>query len=187
MNRNINFAGIMLTTWMLVSVSQIRASQMVPLSLDQLAARAQRVIHGKVLSKTCLRDERGEIYTKIDVEVYEVWKGAATNRFVIVQAGGILGEEAMEAVGQQQYQMGEEIVDFLVVNWRGEGVSIAASRGKFTVSENPKTHQKQVLNLFWLEPPKPGGGASLQSVKVAPSPHVIALDDFRLRIKGGVR
>jgi hypothetical protein len=175
---------ILVTAWILGSFSQVQGSQGVPYTVEQLAARADRVIHAKVLSKTCLRNERGEIYTRIEVEVYEVWKGPATNRFVIVQAGGVLGDEAMEAVGQQGYQPGEEIVDCLMLNQRGEGVSIAACRGKFTVMTDPKTGQKRARNLFWqLAPTRVG--AQIVSGHSLPPP--IALEDLQARMTGALK
>jgi hypothetical protein len=175
-----------MAAWIAGAIAQVHASQGVPLTLKQLAARAHQIIHATVVSKTCLRNERGEIYTRIEVDVSEVWKGPSTNRFVLVQAGGVLGEEAMEAVGQQEYQVGEEIVDCLMVNSRGEGVSIGAGRGKFSVSEDLQTRQKRVVNLFWHPPPTTARAAS-QGLGAARAKTVLGLDELRMELVGGAR
>ena len=158
----------LLAAWLVFACAQVPASQVVPLSVEQLAARAQRIVHGKVASKTCLKNERGEIYTRIELDVIEVWKGPATNHFVIVQAGGILGEERVEVVGQVEYRAGEEIVDFLAVNSRGEGVSLGAGQGKFNVLMDEKTGVARAASRFI------GHGAG-----------ALTLENLRTRTTGG--
>ena len=74
------------------ALSPLPAVQMEPLSIEEMARQSALVLHGTVLSKSCQRDPAGRIYTKIEVQVAEVWKGSlATNRFTVVQGGGILG------------------------------------------------------------------------------------------------
>lgn len=114
--------------------------EIVPLSVGQLTAKAQLVLQGTVLSKTCQRDPQGRIFTAIDFQVSEVWKGnLAADRFRIVHGGGVLGQEAMRVVNQAEYRVGEEAVVFLVLNQRGEGVSIGLCQGKFRVWRDPES------------------------------------------------
>ena len=118
----------------LLWVLPLDAVIMVPLSIEDLTAKAQLVAHGTVVSKSCQRDSAGRIYTKIDLRVAEVWKGAMmTNHLILVHGGGILGEERVEVSGQVDYQIGEEVVAFIVLNQRGEGVTLGLSQGKFHV------------------------------------------------------
>jgi hypothetical protein len=156
------------------AVARAGASQGLPWSVEQLAARAQRVIHGRVASVTCLKDGRGAIYTRIELDVIEVWKGPATNHFVIVQSGGILGDERVQVVGQAEYHPGEEIVDFLAVNTRGEGASLGAGAGKFTVWRDGRTGVTRAASLY-LGRGSSGGAES----------SVITIDDLRSRMTGG--
>src|SRR5207247_454414 len=100
----------------------LRAVQMEPLSIERLVQGSTLVRRGAVLSKSCQRDPEGRIYTKVELQVTEVWKGAlATNRFTLVHGGGILGDRKATVSGQVEYGIGEEIVAFLVLNQRGEG------------------------------------------------------------------
>lgn len=127
----------------------VRGSQFIPLSVDELTARSSIVLHGTVVSKTCLRDGEGRIYTRVEVAVSDVWKGnVASNRFTIVQGGGILGEEKVTVSGQVEYRPGEEMVAFLVLNQRGEGVTLGLMQGKFEVHRETTTGAKYARNLF---------------------------------------
>jgi hypothetical protein len=173
--------------WFLGMCPGIRASQSLPFSVEEMAVRADRVIHGKVLSKTYLRGGRGDIYTRLVVQVYEVLKGPSTNQYIIVQSGGTLGDQQMVAVGQAEYVPGEEIVDCLMLNPNGEGVSIGLGRGKFTVTEDPVTHEKRVVNPFYRSgnPPAIRPGAAPAGAK--PAAPIAGLDDLKARIQGALK
>ena len=122
---------------------------MVPIPIEELAKRADLVVWGTVESKSCQRDEKGRIYTKVDLAVKEVWKGRAqTNLLTLVQGGGILGEERVVVSGQTDYAIDEEVVAFLVFNPAGEPVTLGMSQGKFRVWQDKRSGQKCVANPF---------------------------------------
>lgn len=121
---------------------------MFPLSIEQLTAKADLVLHGTVISKTVQRDYAGRIYTTIQLQVAESWKGGPKrNPFAIVQAGGVLGEEVSTVEGQEEFSIGEEVVAFLVANQRGEGVVIGLVQGKFKVATDA-SGEKIAHNVF---------------------------------------
>jgi hypothetical protein len=123
---------------MLSLIPCVHAVTMVPLSIEDLSAKSQLIVHGTVVSKSCQRDPAGRIYTKVDLRVSEVWKGDWTrDQLCVVHGGGILGEERVEVSGQVEYQMGEQVVAFLVFNQRGEGVTLGLAQGKFHVWKDP--------------------------------------------------
>ena len=139
------------------ALSPLPAVQMEPLSIEEMARQSALVLHGTVLSKSCQRDPAGRIYTKIEVQVAEVWKGSlATNRFTVVQGGGILGHQKATVSGQVEYGIGEEVVAFLVINSRGEGVTLGLAQGKFHVSQDENSGERLVHNLFHGEPGSQG-------------------------------
>jgi hypothetical protein len=169
----------LLAACVVATLAQVHGSQVIPLSIDRLAARARVIVHGTVTSKTCLKSEKGEIYTRIELDVLEVWKGPATNHFVIVQAGGILGEERVEVIGQANYRAGEEVVDCLAVNSRGEGVSLGAGQGKFSVWTDEKTGLKRAASMYI------GRGSPGVRNPAGAAPEIITVDDLRTRMTGG--
>ena len=134
-----------------------RAVQMEPLSVEQLARQSALVVHGTVQGKSCQRDPAGRIFTRVELQVVDVWKGApATNRVTVVQGGGILGHQKATVSGQVEYGIGEEVVAFLVINSRGEGVTLGLAQGKFHVSQDENSGERLVHNLFHGEPGSQG-------------------------------
>jgi hypothetical protein len=139
---------LLLPTIFLISLSA-RAVLFQPLPISALASEAEIVIEGKVLSKTSLRDESGRIYTRIELEVAEVWKGSISGSpFHIVQGGGIVGEERSSVSGQVEYKIGENVVAFLARNARGEGVTLGLAQGRFHVWKDANTGAKFAVSPF---------------------------------------
>jgi hypothetical protein len=128
---------------------RVEATQFVPLTIEQLAKKSNLVIHGTVLSKSTQRDPEGRIYTTVELQVMETWKGSITgDRFVLVHGGGVLGNQSSGAIGQESYDVGEEVVAFVVLNNRGQGVTLGLAQGKFHVWLDPESGTKEAHNLF---------------------------------------
>jgi hypothetical protein len=158
-------------TGLFFALNCTQAALMRPLGIDELTRKADLIIRGTVLDKTSLRDEAGRIYTRVNVRVSEVWKGAlpanaAPNSLAIVQSGGTLGDVREEVSGEVQYSVGEEFVVFLVLNQRGEPVTIGLAQGKFHVWRDPQTGEKFVHNPFHGEP-EPAGAGSQDKLRVS--------------------
>jgi molybdopterin-binding protein len=157
-----------------------------PLAVEALAAKAQLILHGTVLSTTVLRDDAGSIYTKINLQVSEVWKGTlATNHFTIVHGGGVLGEITTTATGQVSFDVGEEVVAFLVLNQRGEGVCIGLSQGKFQIWSDPATGEKLARNHFHGR--NPNATNNLQSANIINRLSLAELKQRAQAVQGGAR
>jgi hypothetical protein len=122
---------------------------MQPIPVETLATNADVIVHGRVVSKTVQRDPEGRIYTRVKLEITEVWKGSVKpEEFSIVHGGGRLGDEESRASIQVNYEIGEEVVVMLQLNQRREGVTIGLVQGKFQVATEQKTGQKLVSNPF---------------------------------------
>jgi hypothetical protein len=120
-----------------------------PIAISALADQADIVVEGKVLSKTTLRDESGRIYTRIEIDVADVWKGAIPGSpLEVVHGGGVLGEKRSSVSGQAEFELGESLVVFLARNARGEAVTIGLAQGKFHVWQDEKTGAKFAVNPF---------------------------------------
>jgi hypothetical protein len=116
-------------------VAAAGATQIRPLSIEDLSGRAERIVHGRVLSKSVQRDSEGRIFTRVELTVIEHWRGAAeANRFTIVHAGGVLGERGLVVSGGEEFGIDEEVVVFVTLNGRGEGVCVGMAQGKFKVT-----------------------------------------------------
>jgi hypothetical protein len=155
---------------------------MLPLSIQQLTDKAQLVLHASVTARSVQRDREGRIYTRIELDVAEVWKGDTTLKsFVAVQSGGVLGEESVTVDGQEDFTIGEEVVLFLVLNQRGEGVVIGLAQGKFKVAKDPNG-DKTVHNRFHgLTPGQEKSAAGNEHRERLP------LAALKARVQGGAR
>jgi hypothetical protein len=153
----------LLVTGLFFALNGTQAVLMRPLDIGELTRKADLIVRGAVLDKTSLRDEAGRIYTRVNVRVSEVWKGAlptnaAPNSLAIVQSGGTVGDVREEVSGEVEYNVGEEFVAFLVFNQRGEPVTIGLAQGKFHVWRDPKTGEEFAHNPFHGAPEPAAGG-----------------------------
>jgi hypothetical protein len=166
----------------LLTVPAARATQMFPISIEKLTSKAHVVLHGTVESKSVQRDPEGRIYTRIELAVTEAWKGEVkTNRFTMVQGGGVLGEEVARVSGQEEFLIGEEVVAFLVLNQRGEGVVIGLTQGKFKVAREA-SGEGFVHNVFHGVAP---GRESRGNEKG--NAGKLSLGQLKARVQGGAR
>lgn len=175
-------------TIVLLASQQLRATIMVPLDLGELTGRAELILHGTVTSRMCLKDSEGRIYTKIKFDVSEVWKGAFSNKvFVIVHGGGIVGDERTVVDGEANYEVGEELVAFLRLNQRGEGVSIGLAQGQFHVWKDAGSGEKFVHNLFHGKPKDAESPPQAAFRAAAGKPARLGLMELRQRVDKGAR
>lgn len=134
------------------------------------------------MSKSCQRDDAGRIYTKVELEVTETWKGAASaKKLTVVQGGGTLGEERVVVSGQVAYSLGEDIVAFLRFNARHEAVTVGLAQGKFSVAKDPSNGQLLARNPF--DGSSPRERVNLQTNFAGPAPR-LSLAELRERVKG---
>lgn len=192
MNSESKFRGAMLalvrrliTSLVLLLPLSAPAIVLEPLSVNALSAQADIVLHGVVLSNTCQRDPSGRIYTKVELRVTDIWKGAISGSpFVIVHGGGVLGDRQASVPAQVQYDIGEEVVAFLVRNERGEGVTVGLMQGKFRVWQNAVGGTRYVVNPFHGVPEQFGNRAARQgSTKASAVPAPIRLTDLKRQVQ----
>ncbi|MHB8523134.1 MAG: hypothetical protein ACYDH9_20610 [Limisphaerales bacterium] len=165
-------------------VLPLRATLFVPMSVEQLTEQSQLIVRGTVVSKSCQRDDAGRIFTRIELKVAEAWKGkVGGDRLTVVQGGGVLGDRKVVVVGQVDYRVGEEVVAFLVLNQRGEAVTLGLAQGKFRVWTDPATGRKRAQNLFHGGGEEGRPGAQPQNVTTDAGP--LTLDELKRQVQGG--
>ena len=138
-----------LLTALLAGAALGQAASQVPLSIETLAAKADAVVHGKVVRMSCQRDDEGRIFTKVHLQIIEQVKGRERGAaLVIVQGGGVLGRRIARSPIQPKYKVGTEVVVFAVFNSRGEAVTLGLNQGKFDVVMQPEIGLATVRNPF---------------------------------------
>lgn len=149
----------------------------VPASIEQLAGQARLVVRGIVTAKSCHEDSEARIFTRIELAVKEVWKGAATGAILhIVQSGGVLGNRMTTVSGQANYRLGEEVVVFLDFNERGEAVTLGLSQGKVTVNRPATSDPDQATTASTQV------GQVAKAARVTGSGPAMALEELRRRV-----
>jgi hypothetical protein len=155
---------------------------MEPLPIETLATNATVIVHGSVASKTVERDPAGRIFTRVKLQITEVWKGTVTPaEFSIVHSGGRLGDTESRASIQVNYEVGEEVVAMLRLNQRGEGVTLGLVQGKFHVETETAGGQKFASNPFH------GRSEQSPAEKGQPSANSgrLTLDELKQRVTEG--
>jgi hypothetical protein len=159
--------------------------QMEALSLDELSIKSEVIIKGKVDSLTTYRDDEGRILTRVLVEVQEVWKGPlTTNRFTILLAGGILGDEKTVVTGQAEYHPGENIVAFLVLNKTGQGVTLGLVQGKFNIHTDASSGRQTVQSRFHGKPPGADSRRGIGLQSLSGGGNELSLDTLKAKVSG---
>jgi len=129
--------------------AELKAVLMKSLPIEELSQRADLIVLGTVQNKSSHRDAEGRIYTKINLQVSESWKGTVSdNPLTIYQGGGTVGNERVEVSGEAEYEIGEEVVAFLVLNPRRQPITLALAQGKFHVWHDKQTGEKLAHNVF---------------------------------------
>jgi hypothetical protein len=185
----LSLKGLLLLGSLVIS-TLLSAALLIPLSIEELSQSADVIVHGTVLSKTCLRDPDGRIYTRVELQLHEVWKGSvSSNTFTLVHSGGILGEERVVSSAQVEYDVGEEVAAFLRLNQRGEGVTLGLVQGKFHVSTDRTTGEKLAHNVFHGSPDAGAAGATpaRRAVASQATPASLRLAELKERAQKAVR
>lgn len=147
---SVGLLRVMLILW-IGSTFGALANRFVPLTIEELCHEAEAVVHGKVVAMETLRDEAGRIYSRVDLTVSGVWKGAVSGETCrVVHGGGNLGETAVRAAGQVSFEIGDEVVVYLVRGTAaGEWVTVGLSQGRFQVVTEAGSGRRWVSHPFW--------------------------------------
>jgi len=177
-------AAVLGMIFLLGELTNSIAFQQVPLTLEELANRADCVVRGLVEATTCQKDPEGRIYTRIEFKVLETWKGQVkADRLTLVHSGGEFQGRRVVMPGQVAYAVGEEAVAFLVYNPRGEGVTVGMTQGKFSLWTDPASGAKLAQNH--VHNPVPRSAPKLQNQQLTSAP--MTLSELRQRVQGGVK
>lgn len=170
--------------WLWLLALCLHASDLTPLTIEELTEQSTLIVNGTVLSKTTQRDDAGRIYTAIELKVADVWRGThdLARPLIIVQGGGTLGEERATVSHQVQYDIGEEVVAFLVLNTRGQAVTLGLKQGKFHVQPASTKGEKLVHNPFHGD--KSAKNAATKAYRL-PNEIPLTLSALKQRVTGG--
>ena len=95
------------------------------------------------------------------------------------------GNERVEVSGEAEYQMGEEVVAFLVLNPRGQPITFALGQGKFHVWQDKPSGEKFTNNLFHGAPVLTSENAAPPDQSKEKTLERLKLKELKQRVQGG--
>jgi hypothetical protein len=114
-----------------MAASALATTALRPLSVDEMATRADLIVRGQVDRIDSYKDG-DKIYTNIDVAIAETWKGEAETTTVRIRVyGGVADGRRTIVIGAPCWDPGEEAVLFLVGNGPGTFDVLSLAEGKF--------------------------------------------------------
>lgn len=165
-----------------LAVGRVEAAGGRTMPVDEMARRSDVVAVGTVVSLESTRDPGGHLFSRIELEASEIWKGAATRRLLLVSGSAALGERWVRVVGEEPFRLGEEVVVFAVRNAAGDAVAIHPSQGKFRIHSDPVSRERHAENGVWGEvDPKPAGGVRM------PQHRRLTVDELHRQVKDAIR
>jgi hypothetical protein len=158
------------------------------MSLEQMAAAADTVIHGTVVRTWAAWDSAHEfIWTHYEIRLTESMLGDTLDKVVISEPGGAVGGDSMDIVGTPRYRIAEEVVLFTTRTPIGYLRTSGWGQGRFDVVADPRTGSKMVRSrLAGIELVEPAGAVNALTQTPGTSPKVLdglPLDQFKSRIK----
>ena len=91
--------------------ASVTSSTVIALSVDDLAARSDRVVRARVASVDPYQDRL--IRSRIELEVLEELQGSGPDRIELDQPGGVLGDRGTLVFGMPRFLPDQEVVVFL--------------------------------------------------------------------------
>jgi len=165
--------------------AQSFGSTVLRFSNEELAKRADVIVHGKVTGQTCKAGEGPIIMTEYTLEVTELLKGgtAGAKTFTFLALGGTLDGKGYAISGSATYAADEEVLVFLDAVHPKTGCrhAIGLAQGKFTVKEEPESKKKfLVRDLGGLRMVDSAG----KPIEVKAETTKLYIDAFKKEIKG---
>jgi len=166
---------------LLVPFTAVRATTLVRLSLDQLAAGSDAVARVNFSSAES-RWENGTIWTITTVKVVETMKGNLPGEISVRLPGGRVGHVAATVEGTPRFNPGDDAIVFLKSSSAG-GFTVAGwVEGTFRISSDPRTGHQTVTqdsSAFAVFDP---ATRTFRTEGV----HRMPMDEFRARLASAV-
>ncbi|HEY3447999.1 MAG TPA: hypothetical protein VGK67_16705 [Myxococcales bacterium] len=176
-------AGLLLVSGLCLGSGAARAAVVLPLSVEELAHRADTVVRGTALGTRSVRSADGkQIHSVTTVRVDLALKGAPPIEVDVLSPGGTWGRITQSVAGAPRFVPGERVILFLrsagTRRFRVEGLSL----GKFEVWADERGTAQVTQRAEGIQIAGPDG-----SVRPAPPVGPIPEQDFLARVRAALR
>lgn len=131
-----------------VSVTNARATTVIPPTFEEIADRAELVFVGKtVASRSEWRTVGSDrvIFTLVEFEVQEVLKGNAGKSVTLQFLGGTVGDVTLEVASVPRFEAGDRVILFVEKNGVQFCPLVGVFHGKFGLRKDEKTGRDIML------------------------------------------
>ena len=140
-----------------LATAGIDASVIRPIEFNDLVARSQAIVYGRVVEvRSRHNDDRTKVDTIVTVEVGSYLKGDLGKEVAFVVPGGTMGRYRTMAVGAPTFAEGEEVVLFLTARAPAIPHILGQSQGVFRVAVDGRTGERTIARV-----PRPGFGPNI--------------------------
>ena len=140
----VGLLGVMAAAW----VAPAEATTLAALSTDQMTDASDLIVRGTVTDVWTTRVD-GVVWTRADLQLDRVYKGAATSSHITLESlGGQFEGGVAEVSLAARYSVGEEVFAFLVAHPVRESYgTVAMFAGKYTIRVNPADASNMVVKF----------------------------------------
>jgi hypothetical protein len=124
--------------WLHALLALAATATVMPQTLEQLADRSTHVVRAVVVSHSSAREPGpAGIYTRTTLRIEESLKGSAPKTLVVRQAGGKIGTESVELIGDASLAEGERVLAFVsCAPGRDFCALVGLAQGKFHLADD---------------------------------------------------
>ena len=127
---------------------EARADSLTELTVEQMTDASDLVVRGTVTQVFTELDERGNVWTRAQVEIQDTLKGDSATRAVMVdQIGGVHGNQYSVIALAPRFSVGEEAYFFLEHLRSGRTTLVGWYQGKFTVRMDPQAAEEMLVRF----------------------------------------
>lgn len=148
-------AGMLMLGAAVATPRSAEATTLAPLTVEQMTDASTWVVRGQVTRVWTEMDENGLIWTRAELAVGHVLKGAGDPETLVIDSlGGTYGDVRMKVWSAARFSQGEEMLVFLDELPSGRLSPVSMFQGKFTV-RRPPGEDRQIAVLFQGNPDDP--------------------------------
>ena len=126
-------------TVLLAAPAPSDATTMIYADLEQLTDLSDYVVHGVVVDQRVFYGDFGNISTQWTVAVEETWHGESHEIVQFTQFGGTLDDRTLYVPGDAQFELGEEVVVFLMGDEPTDLYLVAMGQSRYEVERTQPT------------------------------------------------
>ena len=125
-----------------------QATTLTPLTVEQMTDASDLIVRGVITEIWTEMDDRGYVWTRIQLEVTQDFKGESDDAIVIDQLGGVHHNDYLVMPSAPRFSVGEEGVFFLEHLGNGRTTTVGMFQGKYTVRIDPDSGREMLVRYL---------------------------------------